>query len=157
VLGAAEATTAVSAPELVPASAISFSPTKEFLALLKDKKGRKVYIGPPIIQLIVFGYAVTFGFDQVPYSVINEDSGAPARQLLQRVKGSSAFRLKGYLQSDRHIAPLIDTKKVLLVLHMGLRFTEELPPDRTARLQVIIDGRNYNTAMLVWPVTCAPF
>jgi ABC-2 type transport system permease protein len=122
---------------------------KEFLALLKDKKGRMVFIGPPIIQLIVFGYAATFDLNQVPYAVFNEDSGAASRQFLQRVEGSPAFSLTGYLQSDRQIAPLIDTKKVLLVLHIGPRFTEQLLLHRTAPLQVIIDGRNSNTAMLV--------
>ncbi len=64
-------------------------------------------------------------------------------------KGPPPFSLTGYLQSDRQIAPLIDIKKVLLVLHIGPRFTEELLLHRTAPLEVIIDGRNSNTAMLV--------
>jgi ABC-2 type transport system permease protein len=122
---------------------------KEFLALLKDKKGRMVFIGPPIIQLIVFGYAATFDLNQVPYAVFNEDSGAAARQFLQRVQGSPTFRLAGYLENDGQIAPLIDTKKVLMVLHIGPRFTEDLLLRRPAPLQVIIDGRNSNTAMLI--------
>ena len=33
---------------------------KEFLALLKDPKSRLVLIVPPLIQLLVFGYAATF-------------------------------------------------------------------------------------------------
>lgn len=33
---------------------------KEFLAILRDKKSRFVLIGPPVIQLLVFGYAATF-------------------------------------------------------------------------------------------------
>jgi ABC-2 type transport system permease protein len=122
---------------------------KEFLALLKDKKGRLVFIGPPIIQLIVFGYAATFDLNHVPYAVFNEDSGAAARQFLQRVQGSPAFLLAGYLENDSQIAPLIDTKKVLMVLHIGPRFTEDLLLHRPAPLQVIIDGRNSNTAMLI--------
>jgi ABC-2 type transport system permease protein len=123
--------------------------TKEFLALLKDKKGRMVFIGPPIIQLIVFGYAATFDLNQVPYAVFNEDSGAAARQFLQRVEGSPAFRLTAYLENDGLIAPLIDTKKVLMVIHIGPRFSEDLLLRRPAPLQVIIDGRNSNTAMLI--------
>ncbi|HKJ10696.1 MAG TPA: antibiotic ABC transporter permease, partial [Gammaproteobacteria bacterium] len=55
---------------------------KEFLALLKDKKSRFVIIGPPIIQLLVFGYAATFDLSNVPYAVYNEDGGAAARDLL---------------------------------------------------------------------------
>ena len=122
---------------------------KEFLALLKDKKGRMVFIGPPIIQLIVFGYAATFDLNQVPYAVFNEDSGAAARQFLQRVEGSPTFRLAGHLGNDGQIAPLLDTRKVLMVLHIGPRFTEDLLLRRPAPLQVIIDGRNSNTAMLL--------
>jgi len=121
---------------------------KEFLALLKDKRGRMVFIGPPIIQLIVFGYAATFDLNQVPYAVYNEDTGAAARQLLRRVEGSPAFRLAETLENDRQIRPLIDARKVLLVIHIGPRFTEQLLLHRTAPVQVIIDGRNSNTAML---------
>jgi len=122
---------------------------KEFLALLKDKKSRMVLIGPPIIQLLVFGYAATFDLNHVPYAVFNEDSGAAARQFLQRVEGSSAFHLAGYLENDGRIAPMIDSRQVLMVLHIGPRFTENLLLRRPADLQVIIDGRNSNTAMLV--------
>jgi ABC-2 type transport system permease protein len=122
---------------------------KEFLALLKDKKGRIVFIGPPIIQLIVFGYAATFDLNHVPYAVFNEDSGAAARQFLHRVQGSPAFHLAGYLENGGQIAPLIDTKKVLMVVHIGPHFTEDLLLHRLAPLQVIIDGRNSNTAMLI--------
>ena len=54
---------------------------KEFLALLKDKKGRFVLIGPPIIQLMVFGYAASFDLNHVPYAIYNEDGGSASRQL----------------------------------------------------------------------------
>jgi len=122
---------------------------KEFLALLKDKKGRMVFIGPPIIQLLVFGYAATFDLNQVPYAVFNEDPGAGAREFLQRVEGSPAFRLAGYLESISQINPLIDSKEVLMVIHINPTFTRDLLLHRPAPLQVIIDGRNSNTAMVI--------
>ncbi len=121
---------------------------KEFLALLKDKKGRMVLIGPPIIQLMVFGYAATFDLDQVPYAVFNEDSGAAARELLQRIEGSSTFHLVGSLGNEDQIAPLIDKKEVMAVLHIRSDFTRNLLLRRPAPFQVIIDGRNSNTALL---------
>jgi ABC-2 type transport system permease protein len=39
---------------------------KEFLALLKDKRSRMVVIVPPLIQLLVFGYAATFDLNRIP-------------------------------------------------------------------------------------------
>ncbi len=121
---------------------------KEFLALLRDPRSRIVLIGPPIIQLIVFGYAATFDLDHVPVAIYNEAGGEAARQLIARVEGSPAFEVVARLDHDAQIAPLIDNKRVLMVLHLGPRFSANLRRGRTASLQAILDGRNSNTAML---------
>ena len=121
---------------------------KEFLALLKDKKSRLVVIVPPLIQLIVFGYAATFDLNQVGYAVLNQDSGAASRQLLAHFEGSPTFRLVGYLDHEGQIAPLIDSRKALMAIHVGQHFTRDLLLKRPARLQVVLDGRNSNTAMV---------
>jgi len=121
---------------------------KELLAILRDKKSRFVLIGPPIAQLIIFGYAATFDLNDIPLAVYNEDRSTPARELLARVEGSLHFRLVSTIDHDEQIAPLIDNKKVLLVLHLGPRFSEYLKRGKPASAQVIIDGRNSNTALL---------
>ncbi len=122
---------------------------KEFLALLKDKKSRVVLIAPPLIQLLVFGYAATFDLNHVSYAVYNEDTGAPARDFLAKLEGSPTFRLSARVTGDNEVAPLIDAKKVLLALHLDPYFSRDLRLGRPARLQAIIDGRDSNTAMLV--------
>lgn len=121
---------------------------KEFLALLKDKKSRLVVIVPPLIQLFVFGYAATFDLNEVGYAVFNEDSGPASRELLARFQGSPSFRLVGYLDREGQIAPLIDSQEVLMVIHVGPHFSRDLLLKHPARLQVVLDGRNSNTAMV---------
>jgi drug efflux transport system permease protein len=122
---------------------------KELLALVKDKKSRMVLIIPPIIQLIVFGYAATYDLNHVPYAVYNEDAGTLSRQLLARFEGSPVFELMANLESDREVAPLIDNRKVMAVLHIGPDFTRDILSGRSGRFQVIVDGRNSNTATLM--------
>jgi len=121
---------------------------KELLALLRDKKSRIVLIGPPIAQLLVFGYAATFDLNNILVAVYNEDRSAPSRELVARVTGSPHFELVGYLDHDAQIAPVIDNKDALMVLHLGPRFSEYLKRGKTAPVQLIIDGRNSNTALL---------
>jgi ABC-2 type transport system permease protein len=121
---------------------------KELLAILRDKKSRFVLIAPPIAQLIVFGYAATFDLNHIPVAVYNEDRSAPARELLAKITGSPHFELIESISHEGRIAPLIDTKAVLMVLHIGPRFSADLKRGRRAQLQVIIDGRNSNTALL---------
>ena len=121
---------------------------KEFLALLKDRKSRVVVVVPPILQLLVFGYAATFDLNRVPYAVYDEDAGGAGRDLLARFRGSPNFEQVGVLTHQEELASWIDAKKVLLVLHLGPRFSSDLLLGRPASLQVIVDGRNSNTATL---------
>lgn len=122
---------------------------KEFLALLKDKRSRTVLIVPPLLQLIVFGYAATYDLNQVPYAIYNEDRGPASREILARFDGSATFQRVAQLDHEGQIAPMIDKEQVLMVLHIGPHFTRNLLLQRPAKLQLIVDGRNSNTAMLI--------
>ncbi|MDA8408043.1 MAG: ABC transporter permease [Deltaproteobacteria bacterium] len=121
---------------------------KEFLAILKDKKSRIVLIGPPIIQLLVFGYAATYDLNQVPFAVYNEDQGGASRDLLAKLCLSPTFHEVATVTHDAEIAPLIDSKQALLLIHLGPDFSRNLDQGIPAPLQVIVDGRNSNTAMI---------
>lgn len=121
---------------------------KELLALLKDARSRFVAIGPPLIQLLVFGYAASYDLNQAPYAVYDRDGGFAARQFLARFEGSPAFRLERRITRQDEIAALIDARAVLLVVQIGPRFTADLAAGRAAPVQFIVDGRNSNTAQV---------
>ena len=121
---------------------------KELLALLKDKRSRFVLIVPPILQLLVFGYAATFDLDRVPYAIYDEDHSTASRRLAAAFGGSAMFEEVAVISALGEIAPLIDSKRVLLVVHVGPRFTHDLLSGGSAPLQVIVDGRNSNTALI---------
>jgi len=121
---------------------------KEFVTLLKEGRSRAVLIVPPLIQLLVFGYAATYDLKHVPYAVYNEDTGPGSRRLVAMLRGSSSFSEAATATSINEVAPLVDARKVLLVLHIDARFTRDLLAGRPARLQVIVDGRNSNTALI---------
>ena len=121
---------------------------KEFLAVLKDRKSRFVLIVPPMIQLLVFGYAASFDLKEVPYALYNEDGGAAARELAAAFRGSPSFQQVAQLSRVSDILPLIDGRKALLVVHIGPQFSRDLLSGEPARVQVVVDGRNSNTALV---------
>jgi ABC-2 type transport system permease protein len=121
---------------------------KEFLALLRDKRSRFVIIGPPIMQLLVFGFAATYDLNDVPVAIYNEDHGSAARELVSYIEGSPNFQVIAYIDHDSEVAPLIDNRDVLLVLHIGQHFSSDLIKGTSVPLQAILDGRNSNTAMI---------
>ncbi len=123
--------------------------TKEFLALLKDKRSRMVIFIPPILQLLIFGYAATFDLNRIPLAVYNEDAGQASRDLVARFTASPNFHQVVTLTHESEISPLVDAKRVLLVLHVGPTFTRDVLKGRAGPVQVIVDGRNSNTAAIL--------
>ena len=123
--------------------------TKEFLALLKDRRSRIVVFVPPILQLLVFGYAATFDLNRVPLAVYDEDHSQASRDLVARFEGSPNFREAAVISHNGQIAPLVDARKVLLVLHISPEFSRKLLSGGSGPVQVIIDGRNSNTAAIL--------
>ena len=121
---------------------------KELLTILKDKRSRFVLIVPPLVQLFVFSYAASFDLNDIAVGVYNEDRSAASRELLARITGSPHFSLRATVSSDPEVAPLIDHQDVLLVVRIGPRFSEYLKTGSQAPVQVIVDGRNSNTALL---------
>jgi ABC-2 type transport system permease protein len=122
---------------------------KEFLALLKDKRSRVVVFVPPILQLLVFGYAATFDLTRIPFAVYNEDRGAAGRDLAAHFSASPNFRQVAVITHEEEITPLVDAQHALLVLHIGPEFSRELLRGRPGSVQVIVDGRNSNTAAIL--------
>lgn len=121
---------------------------KEFITLLKENKSRAVLVLPPLVQLLVFGYAATYDLKHVPYAVYNEDTGPGGRRMAAMLHGSPVFDETARVSSIEEVAPLVDSREVLLVLHIDARFSRDLLAGKPARLQVIVDGRNSNTALI---------
>ncbi len=120
---------------------------KEFLALLRDKRSRLVIVVPPIVQLLVFSFAATYDLNNIPIAIYNQDSGSASRELISHLEGSPNFHILHRIQRDADIAPLIDNREVLLVMNIGPKFSADMLGGTPASIQLILDGRNSNTAM----------
>ena len=122
---------------------------KELLAVLRDARSRTVLVGPPLIQLMVFGYAATFDLNHVPIAVYDQDRSQASRDLTARFSGSPTFNVVATLDSGQPIDSLIDSRQVQMVLVIDRRFTRNLLTHQPAPVQLILDGRNSNTALLI--------
>ena len=55
---------------------------KEFIQVFRDKRTRFILIGPPIVQMLVFGYAATYEIRHVPTVVVDLDHSQASRELV---------------------------------------------------------------------------
>ncbi len=121
---------------------------KELLALWMDPRGRMSLLVPPLVQGLVFGYAATFDLSGVPVAVLDQDRSEPARELIARFTGARAFQEVARLTREDDIARVIDSRRATLVLRIGQDFGRDLLAGRGAKVQLAVDGRNSNTALI---------
>ena len=121
---------------------------KEFIQVFRDKRTRFVLIAPPIIQMLVFGYAATFEIHHVPTVVLDLDHSQESRELISRFTSSPYFDVQRQLTDYRQLGDLIDQGKATVGLEINAGFAQNLRKGQTAPLQVIVDATNSNTALI---------
>ncbi len=122
---------------------------KELLAVWSDPRSRVVLIVPPIVQMLVFSFAATQEIKNVRLAVLNRDWGTASRDLIEGFEGSPYFSEVRHLRAESEIAQAIDSRSVLMVLHIQSDFSRRVASGGPAAVQLILDGRRSNGAQLV--------
>lgn len=121
---------------------------KEFIQVFRDKRTRFILIGPPIIQMLVFGYAATYEIRHVPTVVLDLDQSQESRDLVSRFTSSPYFDVLRQVTSSRDLGDLIEQGKVTVGVEIHAGFAQDLRKGQTAPVQVIVDATNSNTALI---------
>lgn len=122
---------------------------KEFIQIFRDPKMRGIVFLMPVIQLLVFGYAVTTDVKHIATAIYDLDNSAASRELVASFIKSGYFDVLEYVRDENRARNLVDRGEVRAVLRMNKGFQDELRTGRTAQLQVIVDGTDSNTAGIV--------
>lgn len=121
---------------------------KELIQVVRDKRTRFILIGPPVIQMLVFGYAASFEIHNVATVVVDMDHSQESRELVSRFTSSPYFNVQAQLGDASQAHELIDEGKTTLALEIDAGFAQKLLKGETAPLQVIVDATNSNTALI---------
>jgi ABC-2 type transport system permease protein len=122
---------------------------KEFLQVFRDPRMRFVLIGPPIIQTIIFGFAVNLDVRQVTLAWMDSDRTPESRELYEAFTASSYFTVVATPENDDELRGLLDRGDVMGAVTVFPGFARALQRGDSAPVQVVIDGANSNTAAIV--------
>ena len=122
---------------------------KEFLQVLRNRRMRTALFVPPMVQLIIFGYAVNLDVDNVSTAWMDQDHTPQSRELIDDFRSSGRFHLTHIAYSDADIQKLMNHAEVTAVIRVLPGFARDIQRGNAGEVQVIIDGTNSNTASLV--------
>ena len=122
---------------------------KEFRSVFRDPRMRMVIIGIPLIQTLIFGYAVSLDVRHVKLVVIDRDGTPASRELVARFTGSAYFDAVARTQDEAAARALIDSSAASAILQINAGYEHALRGGRVTPVQLIIDGSDSNTARFV--------
>jgi|WetSurMetagenome_2_1015567.scaffolds.fasta_scaffold33705_2 ABC-2 type transport system permease protein len=122
---------------------------KELIQTLREPQMRGMLFLAPLIQLMIFGYAVTLDVDHARIAWRDMSRTPESRALRARFEGSGHFEIAALPESEEDVQRLLDKGDVHAVVAVLPEFARDLARGRTAQVQVLLDGTNSNTASLI--------
>lgn len=118
---------------------------KEFRQLFRDPKAKRIMFGAPIIQLLLFGYAVTTDVHDVPMHVVDYDRTTASRELQDALVAGGYFRIVATSQRPAALEADLDAGRAGVGVVIPTGFARDLASGRGARVQLLVDGTSSNT------------
>lgn len=119
--------------------------TKEVRQTLRDRRVMVLLVVAPVIQLAVFGKAMSFDVDRVPTMVVDGDGTPASRELVQRLLAdgtlASAGRAATAEQAGAELIGGRATAAIIIEAGYARRIARGVPSE-PARVQVLVDGTN---------------
>jgi drug efflux transport system permease protein len=122
---------------------------KEFLQALREPRLRVMMFLPPIVQLLIFGFAVNMDVDYARIAWMDMDRTPLSRELRARFEGSGRFEVVALPANEQEVQRVLDGGHAEAVVRVLPGFDRDVTRGYASSVQVLVDGSNSNTASLV--------
>jgi ABC-2 type transport system permease protein len=122
---------------------------KEFYHIVRDRRTALILFGMPILQLLLFGYAIRNEISEVKTGIFDQSHDVVTEALTDKLFSSGTFVPAAVLSSSREIGKAFSSGRISEVVVFEPRFGEMLQREGRAELQVITDGSDPNVSRIV--------
>lgn len=119
---------------------------KELLQLRRDPRMLPMVIVAPVLQLFIYGYAISTTVSNISTAIYDSDRTPSSRALIRSIGSSEYFTIKYYASDPRRVNTLVDRGDVTTVVVIPKGFAKDLSRRVPAQIQLIVDGTDPNTA-----------
>ncbi len=122
---------------------------KEFHHILRDTRTMMVLIGLPIVQLLIFGFAITNEVGNTKIAVLDNAKDEVTQQIITKIESSKYFSINRTISISDQIDAAFKTGKIKAAIIFQQNFQEELSHSNKAQIQIIADATDPNQATTV--------
>jgi ABC-2 type transport system permease protein len=122
---------------------------KELIQSLREPRMRFMLFLPPLIQLLIFGFAVNLDVEHTKIAWMDLDHTPESRDLGAAFAASRYFEVAALPDHEEQVQYLMDRSQVQAVIRVLPGFARDIERGKTAGVQVLVEGTNSNTASIV--------
>lgn len=122
---------------------------KEFRQIARDRRTLLILLFVPVFFLLLYGYALSFDIRNIPLAVQDNDRSSASREVVSAFVNSGYFDFVAAVAEDAEIVRRLDDGSARAVLVIPAGFGRDVRTARAARVQILINGDNANTATTV--------
>lgn len=119
---------------------------KEFYHIFRDKTTVMILLGIPVIQMILFGFALTTEVRNTQIVVLAPAHDEVAEKIIDKLNNSTYFNVAGRIKNSNEIESVFKSDQAKLVVVFEDGFGNNLTHDGKAHLQLIADATDANAA-----------
>jgi ABC-2 type transport system permease protein len=119
---------------------------KEFHHIFRDKRTLFILLGMPIVQIIIFGFALTNEVKNARFAVMDESKDVATNEIITELDASRYFDIYKSVKSYKEIEQLFRRGEVKLAVVFPPSFYSDLQHFNTTQVQLVADASDPNTA-----------
>jgi ABC-2 type transport system permease protein len=121
---------------------------KEFRQIRHDRRLAISLILPPLLQLTLFGFALSATVSNVRLGVVDDSKSPESRELIAVLTESRSFRLAGYYSSADQLGDAISQGRIAAGVVVPYDYARDLHRGRTTTVQFLLNAMNANSALI---------
>ena len=122
---------------------------KELLHIARDPRSLFIIFCLPVLMMFIFGYAIDLNLKEVQIAVCDLDRSKESREVLERLKGSGYFVVMRQFDNPSETEEVLQSGLAQTVIIFPRDFSRIIGQGQIAKVGIIIDGSNSNTASLI--------
>ena len=121
---------------------------KEFSQILRDRRLQLSLILPPVLQLTLFGFALSANVTDVRLAVEDDSRSPESRELISTLTQSKSFQLAGYYSSVDQLGDAVSRGDADAGVVIPYDYARDLARNRPTTVQFLLNATNANTATI---------
>ena len=122
---------------------------KEFYHIFRDKRTLFILFGMPIVQILLFGFAITNEINNVNIAILDKSKDATTLEIIHKISSSKFFSIHQNIETEAEIEAVFKKGIVKAILVFENDFSKKLTKENVATVQIITDATDPNTAITI--------